>query len=181
MGIAMTPTRTTALLIAATVAGNVLLAATPAAAATSSTTCQGGSTITYNPGLTNTPRTVDYTETDTFASCLSTDSTLTSGLSVTSITLPGASCTAAGVFPDTPYAITWNNGQASQITLSFTDVVVDGTEQVTGEGTVTSGEFTGATAVLVWVYPVLNPLQCASPAGVTTQTGTLTAQITSLL
>jgi hypothetical protein len=115
-----------------------------------------------------------------FASCLSTDATLTSGLSVTDITLPDSSCTAAGFFADTPYAITWNNGHTSQINLSFTDVV-DGTEQVTGAGTVTAGEFTSATVILVWVYPVLNPLQCASAQGVTSQSGTLTAQITSLL
>lgn len=177
----MTMTRPAVLLIAAVVTGSVLLTAEPAAAVTSSTSCQGSSTITYSPGLTNTPHTVDYAETDTFSSCLSTDTTLTSGLSVISVTLPGSSCTAAGFFSDTPYAITWNNGHASQINLSFTDVVLNGTEQITGAGTATSGEFTGATAVLVWVYPVLNPTQCASAQGVTTQTGTLTAQITSLL
>lgn len=153
----------------------------PAAHAASSTTCSGSSTITYSPGLTNTPQTVAYTETDTFSSCLSTDLTLTSGEFLTSVDLPGASCDAAAVFTNTPYPITWNNGKTSSINLSYTDAIVDGTEQVTGVGTVTSGEFAGAAVTIVWVYPVLDLLQCSSSQGVTIQTGTLTAEIISLI
>lgn len=155
--------------------------AAPAASALSSTTCQGSSTITYTPGLTNTARTVDYDETDTFATCLSTDISLTSGSSINDVTLPGASCLAApSLTTGIPYTVTWNNGHSSTVNLSFTDVIVEGVEQVTGTGTVASGEFTGANATFVWNYVVPDPLQCATPGGVTTQVGTLTAQLSGL-
>lgn len=61
--------------------------------------------------------------------------------------------------------------------LTFTDVIALGTEQVTGVGPVISGRFTGATITIVWVYPVLNLLQCLTPEGVTTQNGILAAQL----
>jgi hypothetical protein len=79
------------------------------------------------------------------------------------------------------YTIVWNNSQSSTVTLtSATDVSVFGTEQVTLEGTVTSGEFTGAVVTLVDVYPVLNPLQCLTSQGVTSQSGMVTLEIVSL-
>ena len=61
--------------------------------------------------------------------------------------------------------------------MTFTDVDISGTEQVTGVGTVTSGEFTGGTITIVWLYPVLNPLLCLT-SGVTSESGTVTLQIT---
>jgi hypothetical protein len=145
--------------------------------AASSTTCTGSSAISYSPGLTNTPKTVSYSETETYSSCTSTDTSLTAGSSSVDITLPGASCNAGGVFPATTYTISWNNGQSSTITLTFTDVIILGTEQVTGVGTVTSGEFTGGAVTIVWLYPVLNPLLCLTSQGVTSQSGTVAAQI----
>ena len=162
------------------VLGSSALAA-PAASALSSTTCQGSSTITYNPGLTNTAQTVQYDETDTFATCLSTDPTLHAGTSVNDVILPDASCLATpSLTTGIPYTVTWNNGQSSTVDLSFTDVIVEGVEQVTGTGNITSGEFTGANATFIWNYLVPDPLQCATAGGVTVQTGTLTAQITGL-
>ena len=167
-------------------AGIVMTAATVFGAASvahaaSSTTCLGHSSISYTPGLTFTPHTVQYTETDTFSNCLSTDPTLVSGSSTTSVTFPSASCLAPpGIFEDPAYTITWNNGQHSVVELTFTDVIVGGTEQVTGTGTVISGEFQGGNATIVWLYPVLNPLQCLTSPGVTSQSGPVTAQITTL-
>jgi methionine-rich copper-binding protein CopC len=173
-------TRATALIATVITSGAVTLLAAPAAhAAVSSTTCAGSSVITYQPGLTNTAQTVTYTETDTFSPCLSTVPTLTSGTSSVTISLPGASCLALpSLTTNTPYEIDWNNGASSDINLSFTDAVAEGIEQVTGAGTVTSGQFAGATVVIVWVYVVPDPLQCATPRGVTTQVGTITAEIT---
>lgn len=149
----------------------------PAAHALSSTTCTGSSTISYSPGLTNTPQTVNYSETDTYSSCTSTVTGLTAGSSSTNITLPGASCNGGGIFPPSGYTISWNNSQSSTMTLTFTDVIIGGTEQVTGVGTVTSGLFTGGAVTIVWLYPLLNPLQCATSQGVTSQNGTVAAQI----
>ncbi len=156
------------------------VAAPPAHAALSSTTCTGTSDITYQPGLTNTAQTVTYDETDTY-SCGSTDLTLTGGSDFVSVILPGASCLALpSLTTSTPLTITWNNGHSTTISLSFTDVIVEGIEQVTGTGPVTSGEFHGANATIAWEYAVPDPLQCATSQGVTTQTGILTAQITGI-
>lgn len=160
--------------------GATVLGGAGVAHAVSSTTCLGDSSISYSPGLTLTPRTVQYTETDTFSSCVSTDPSLLSGSSTSSVTFTSASCLAPpGVFTDPAYTITWNNGQHSVIELTFTDVIVGGTEQITGTGPVTSGEFQGGNATIVWLYPVLNPLQCLTSQGVTSQSGPLTAQITT--
>jgi hypothetical protein len=145
--------------------------------AASSTTCTGSSAISYSPGLTNTPQTVSYSETETYSSCTSTDTSLTAGSSSTNFTLAGASCNGAGTFPPSAYTISWNNGQSSTMTLTYTDVIILGTEQVTGVGTVTSGEFTGGAVTIVWLYPVLNPLLCLTSQGVTSQSGTVVAQI----
>jgi hypothetical protein len=165
---------------ALTVAANAF-ALTGVAHAVSSTTCVGNSSISYSPGLTFTPQTVQYSETDTFSACVSTDPTLTSGTSVSSTTFPGATCLAPpGVFEDPEYTISWNNGQQSVVELTFTDVVIGGTEQVTGTGTVISGAFQGGNATIVWLYPVLNPLQCLTSQGVTNQSGPFTAQVTAL-
>jgi hypothetical protein len=112
-----------------------------------------------------------------YSSCTSTDTSLTAGSSSGIFTLAGASCNAGGVFPPSAYTISWNNGQSSTIALAFTDVIILGTEQVTGVGTVTSGEFTGGAVTIVWLYPVLNPLQCLTSQGVTSQSGTVVAQI----
>lgn len=81
------------------------------------------------------------------------------------------------MFEDSSYTVYWNNGQSSTFALTYTDTIVAGTENVTGVGTVVSGYLTGATATFVWLYPVLNPLQCLANPGVTGQSGILTATI----
>ncbi|MEU1091033.1 hypothetical protein ABZ401_30200 [Streptomyces sp. NPDC005892] len=163
------------LAVAALVVAGVGVSASSAQAA-SSTTCTGTSAVTYSPALKNTPQTVSWTENDTYA-CTSTDPTLTSGSSTVNATLPGASCISGGVYPSsTTYTINWNNGQSSTMTGTFTDVTASGIETVTGVGTVTSGQFTGGTATVVWVYLVPNPLLCLT-TGITSQSGTALAQI----
>lgn len=153
----------------------------PVAYAASSTTCTGTSTISYQPGLTNTPQQIHYHETDTYSTCISTNPTLTHGSASASTDLSGAYCNhTPGVFTDPGYTITWNNGQHSTINLTFTDAIINGTEQVTGTGTVIDGKFQGGNATIVWIYPILNLLQCSTAQGVTSQTGTVTAQITTL-
>lgn len=141
----------------AVVAAGLLALAGPANAV-SSTTCLGSSTITYAPGLTFTPRTVHHAETDTFSGCVSTDPTLTSGSSFSSIDIDGASCLGLpSIHEDREFTITWNNGQHSVIDLTFTDTIAGGIEQVTGTGTVISGQFQGGNATIIWLYTVPNP------------------------
>ena len=150
----------------------------PSAHAASSTTCTGSSAIGYSPGLTNTPQTITYSEAETYSSCTSTDTSLTAGGSSGNFMLSGASCNNVSIIPPSSYTISWNNSQSSTMTLTYTDVIIGGIEQVTGVGTVTSGEFTGGAVTIVWLYPVLNPLLCLTSQGVTSQSGTVALQIT---
>ncbi|HWO24311.1 MAG TPA: hypothetical protein VNO30_36455 [Kofleriaceae bacterium] len=149
--------------------------------AVTSTTCTGTSHVTYTPGLTLTRQSVSVTETDIYSSCTSTDSTLTSGsLGTFTFTLPNAACNDLQTFGPGDITIFWNNNQSSTATLSFEVTVTGGILQEVGTGTITAGEFTGATATLSWVYAVVNPLLCLVPGGLTTQDGIITAQITGL-
>jgi hypothetical protein len=155
-------------------------ASASSAHAASSATCTGSSAVSYSPGLTNTPQNISWTITDTY-SCTSTDTSLTAGGFSGNYSFSGASCNGAGLFPPSSGTVSWNNGQSSTMTLSVsTDVILLGTETVTSVGTVTSGEFTGGAVTIVWVYPVLNPTLCSSSQGVTSQSGTVTLQITVL-
>lgn len=154
--------------------------------AASNTTCTGSSAISYSPGLTFTPQTVTFSETDTYSSCTSTDTSLTAGSFSANVTQSGKSCALVDVSgPITSlggtYTISWNNGQSSTLqALVVTDVVIGGTEVFTGVGTVASGEFAGDDATVVWLYPVLNPLQCLTSQGLTSQSGTVSVEIVGL-
>jgi len=149
-----------------------------AQAAVAAVTCTGTSPITYTPGLTFTARTITYTETDSFSSCTSSDPALTSGISTSTATGAFSCLSPLTLAEDPGYTIAWNNGQDSTFDLTYTDTIVGGVENVTGIGTVTSGEFLGATGTFVWVYTVPDPLLCLT-TGVTSQSGTLVATILS--
>jgi hypothetical protein len=150
-------------------------------AVASSTTCTGTSHVVYNPGLTLIPQSVGVTETDTYTSCTSTDSTLTSGsLGTLTGTIPNAARNDLQVIGPGDLTITWNNSQSSTASLTFEVTVIGGILQEVGTGTITAGEFNGATATLSWEYVVVNPLLCLASGGLTTQNGTITAEITGL-
>jgi len=152
----------------------------PAAHAATSVTCLGTSTITFNPGLTLITKAVAYNLSDTY-NCTSTDPAITSGISVRGSVLPLSCLNLASLFSSTNiYTITWNNGQISTADGTFTLSSVGGTIIVIAQGTITSGLFTGATAVLTYVWPAPNPLACLTTQGVTQLTGVTTLQITSL-
>ncbi|WP_131740974.1 hypothetical protein [Actinomadura roseirufa] len=186
----MTPTRSArrtrltrrAAALAAMVAAAALLPA-PAAHAASSTTCTGTTHVTYTPGLTLTPQTVTVDETDTITSCTSTDSTIT-GINTGgpfSYSVPNAACNYVEANPAGGGQLTihWNNGQTSTLTGLVSELTATGgIVQNIATGTVTAGEFTGAAAAITWAYPLVNPLQCLAPGGLTTQNGTILVQIT---
>ncbi|MBB5868085.1 hypothetical protein F4553_001464 [Allocatelliglobosispora scoriae] len=173
--------RLSAALTTLVLAAAVLSPPTSAYAA-SSTTCTGTTHVTYSPGLTLTPQDVTGTETDTISSCTSTDTTIT-GITTSptySFDAPGASCNAVQVSPGGGgLVIHWNNGQTSTLTgLVGVLTATGGIVQNTATGTVTAGEFNGATAVITWIYALVNPLQCLMPGGLTTQDGTIVLQVT---
>ncbi|WP_283136101.1 hypothetical protein [Rhizohabitans arisaemae] len=177
-------TRLAAVLPALILAAAALALPTPARAA-SSTTCTGTSHVTFSPGLTLTPQNVTVTETDTVPSCTSTDPTITGIVTggPFSYPVPGASCNHVELNPagGGQLVLHWNNGQTSTLTgLLSTLTATGGIVQNTAAGTVTAGQFTGATAVITWAYLLVNPLQCLTPGGLTAQDGTIVLQITGL-
>lgn len=154
--------------------------------AASSTTCTGSTTVSNSPGLTNTPQTVTWSSAQTY-SCTSTDTSLTAGdATVQPHAESGLSCTHAFAALPTDnvsfeYTFYWGNSQSSTVIFtSGTDVLILGTEEVTFVGTVTSGEFTGADVTFVSIYPLLNPLVCATSQGYTSESGTVTVEIIGL-
>lgn len=178
-GATMILRRWRAIATATALLGTAAAADASTAHATTTVTCTGTSAIAYQPGLTSTPRTVHYDETDTYNSCTSTDHTPTSGIAFLALDFPDATCNGlAGTFTYPAYPIVWDNGQTSTLSLTFTDLIASGVEQSTGVGTVTSGRFPGATATVTLNLTAPDPLQCLTPHGVTSQTGIATLTIT---
>ncbi len=76
--------------------------------------------------------------------------------------------------------ITWSDGETSNIQGVITVTSAGGTVIVVAEGTIATGRFTGANAVITWTWPAPNPIACLSAQGVTQLAGVTTLQITSL-
>lgn len=178
----MNPRRTTIVAcsgILALAASAAVVVPAPAAHATvTDVTCGGTDTIVISPGLLFTPQTVTITGTKDFGPCLSTDSTLTSGTTVAS-----GSVVRSCDLTDDPHSgsatITWNNSQTSTFSYSVQTTYSAGENVATFTGSITAGEFTGDTAVMVSTGLAPDPLQCLVPPGVTSLFGTVTLEITS--
>ncbi|HEV7509557.1 MAG TPA: hypothetical protein VGS07_32080 [Thermoanaerobaculia bacterium] len=152
----------------------------PAAQAAVSVTCVGTSTVTFSPGLTLFTGAVAFHLNDNY-NCTSSDPTITSGTSVAGRVLPLSCLNLANLFNSTSGdVITWSNGQSSTAQGTFTVTSVGGTMIVVASGTIASGQFTGASVVITWTWPALNPAACLSAPGVTQLTGVTTVQVTSL-
>lgn len=169
--------------VLASLAALAVISVSSSVHAASSTTCTGSSTLGYSPGLTFTSQTISVSETDTFSSCTSTDSSLTSGSFFSD--LHGSRCVVRRCEGRRPapdvYEISWNNSQSSTIDATAAAVAIVGGNQVfTIVGTVSSGEFTGDDVTVTWVYPLVNLLQCLTSPGVTSQSGTVAVEIIGL-
>ena len=154
-----------------------LLAGVPAAhAALVDVTCGGTDQITYSPGLLLQTQTVEFSETDLYGPCTSSDPAITSGSGQISSELPTSCLTPllAGTFT---YTLTWNTGKTSQFLLTTVNTVAGGITTSVASGNVTAGEFQGDTVKAVLTYAQLNLLQCLSPPGITSQAGVLTLVI----
>jgi hypothetical protein len=143
-------------------------------------TCVGTEPTTFTPGLLLTTQTGTIHSETHLDNCVSTsDPTLGSGYAVIDVTVPLSCLNNVSVFGPRTETITWNNGQSS--TLVFTQEVsaVVGVQFIlTSTGTVTSGQFTGKTAVAQRVGPTLNLLNCLAPPGVTSRTQVVVLEIT---
>lgn len=165
--------------MSAVLIGVCALLPVPIAHAADSTTCTGTTEVTYDPGVTLTPQTVTVSENDSVPSCTSTDPTITGVVtSPYSYPVADASCDDVALNPGNVLVIHWNNGQDSTVSdLTYVTTVTAGITQTTGTGTVTAGEFTGDTGLITWAYVLVNPLLCLAPGGLTTQNGSIVAEI----
>jgi hypothetical protein len=155
-------------------------AVTPAhAAGLTDVTCAGTESGVISPGLLLTPRTVTVTSTKIFSPCVSTDPSLTAGLSSSTVT-GIRSCLNLDSAHSGVAELVWNNGQASTFAYNATASNPAGQAVVTFTGTITFGEFTGDTAVMVITSATLNVLACLAPPGVTSTSGIVTLDITGL-
>jgi hypothetical protein len=147
------------LVVVAGVLGGGLVNVLPAAASTPIVLCSGAESDTYNPGLTFTPASIQYSGADTFTSCISTpparitSASFTFGgtatFSCTSFTLPSYTATQI---------VNWSDGQTSTWTYSTEVTTSPGGEEVfVADGTIVAGEFQGAQASLTVVDVTPNP------------------------
>jgi hypothetical protein len=140
-------------------------------------TCLGADSVLYSPGLLLEPQLVTVAATRSFGLCVSTDPDIRAGANVirdqrekSCLTLDS---NASGVT-----TFSWNNGETSTFAFSRTASNPVGQAVVTYEGTITGGEFTDDTAVMVITNVTLNLLGCLAPPGVTSVAGTVELAIT---
>jgi hypothetical protein len=148
--------------------------ASPANASTASMICTGWTYATYTPGLTNTAKPTTIVddgdlniigEHSPTGSCLAIGSSATAGeRDVTAHINLGCTQLIVETGVET---INWNDGQSTSFTFSANVTRGLSTTVILETGTVTSGEFTGASVVETFTAPNLAFLACGTPGGVT--------------
>jgi hypothetical protein len=161
------------------VASMAAIAAPAHASSGDDETCVGTVSATYNPGITYTPESTDFSVTDTYDTCTGSDATITSGQDSESFQVT-LSCNLleAGLTVETVH---WSNGNESVIAFGSIDVSTTLTAQIIVlNGTVVSGEFTGDTVVQTNEFLLTNLLGCSSPTGLTSLSGTTEFELTGV-
>ena len=145
-----------------------------ASAAVAGISCTGWTYTTYTPGLTNStqPTTVvddgDLNIIDAHSptgSCLALGSSASAGERNVTAHLD-LSCSQL-IVESGVETINWNDGQSTSFDFSATVTRGLSTTVVLETGTVTSGEFTGASVVETFTAPNLAFTACTTPGGVT--------------
>lgn len=157
--------------VAAVAACGLVLASPAASASTELLSCGGTGSNTYQPGVTNTPRTITVHSEADYQPCAGT-SGITSGHY--QLAASGTvSCLGGG------FTITWNTGQTSTITAVGIPVLRPANEIVVlYQGTLTAGTFAGATVLQTATLLNLTPEQCFTSEGVTGTSGPAAIVIT---
>ncbi|MEV6808437.1 hypothetical protein [Streptomyces sp. NPDC051132] len=124
----------------------------------------GSEHASYDPPLTNAPRSTDITETENFG-CTSLTTGVSSGTAAFSRTRD-VSCLLVLTPPHTVTSETyaWNTGQSSTVTYVSTTAAraADGSTVVTALGSVTSGFGQGSAVTKVVVEPQPSLTACAT-------------------
>ena len=137
--------------------------------------CSGTSTVTYNPGITLTPRPVHASGVDLYAPCTSSDPTLMSGANSFDGTLTLSCLEPLASGPGTT-VVNWNNGRHSTLFVNGAVTTIGGQIIDVFTGTVIEGEFEDATVTAQITEAQPNVIQCAT-TGVTSASGSATLQI----
>jgi hypothetical protein len=148
--------------------------ASPANASTGSMICTGWTYTTYTPGLTNTAKSTSIVDDGNLnvigphsptGSCLAIGSSATAGERDVTAQLD-LGCTQL-IVENGVETINWNDGQSTSFTFSANVTRGLSTTVILETGTVTSGEFLGASVVETFTAPNLAFLACGTPGGVT--------------
>jgi hypothetical protein len=159
------------------VACGLVLAAPAASASTELLSCGGTGSNTYEPGVTNTPRTITVHSEAHYQPCTGT-SDITSGHY--ELTATGTASCIGGGFSIT-FTITWDTGETSSVTAVGILVLRPANEIVVlYQGTVTAGTFMGATVRQTATLLNTTPEQCFTASGVTGTSGPAAIAITQL-
>lgn len=165
-------------------AAPVVVLALAASAATASAdttlaTCNGAQTTTYSPGLTLTTHTTNITVSGQLGPCVAiSDLTLTSGTYGSAFTRDRSCLDPLGASSGTR-TFHWSNGNTSTFSYNSTSTHVTGATVDTLRGTITAGEFAGATATQVTTL-VDNLVDCLTPGGMTEAGGETVLTIVEL-
>jgi len=155
------------LLTAAVLAMSAVVFPSPAAHAVSAdVVCVGTETVTYEPGLSLTPQTVNVTVHGILAPCTSSDPEITSGTYVQHFTATLSCVTLVSGLAATR-VFNWSNGRSSSFSYNRAINDVAGQTTVTFAATIVSGKFAGDTAIQQVVFVTPNVLQCLTPPGLT--------------
>ncbi|MFD5447863.1 hypothetical protein [Streptomyces sp. NPDC127100] len=151
------------------VGAGVVIGTSPASAATL-VTCTGTQNISYSPGLTLAPRTVTITGTNNLGPCVAPNTSITSGTIEFSATA-SSSCLDLLDSGSAVNVVKWSDGSTSTLQVTRTVSQVAGQQVDAFTGSVASGTFQGATVTWTITNVSLDLLDCATPAGLTSQVG----------
>ncbi|MFD8276200.1 hypothetical protein [Streptomyces flaveolus] len=158
-----------AVAVMAVIIFGVLVGAHPAAAATL-VTCAGTQTISYSPGLTNSPRTVTVQGTNNLGPCVAPNTTITAG-TISFGSTGSYSCQGLLSSTSEVNVVQWSDNTTSTLQVTRTVTKVNGQLVNTFTGSVTAGTFQGASVVWTITNVNLALLACETEAGLTSLTG----------
>jgi hypothetical protein len=156
----------------------VILSAVPATAGVTLLSCTGSYHTTYDPGLTYTPQTVQFSTTNNYTICLLSPP-ITSGQSQASGQIPSATCLNLFSGGDSGQTtVTWNTGQTTTYNWTAVTEEIGGILVDTETGKVVSGKFIGDLVVRTSVTSISMIVNgCNTPHGLQNETGTVTLLI----
>ncbi|SDP96599.1 hypothetical protein SAMN04487905_1212 [Actinopolyspora xinjiangensis] len=135
--------------------------------------CDGVEEIRYNPGLTNEPQEVTIKIDQTYDTCSSVPSGITSGGGSYTVTTQ-ASCQLSGSFNvESVVQYKWNTNQKSEVTFTRNQAVrlANGITKVTSNGTVTDGLGEGLPAQREILLATASFDACDTEQGLKEQSG----------